>query len=1326
MRRTNVLAALALTLGACQPSTVDLVQPGAVAKATFDGEWLWLDSVAEVPYGSAATFTGAQRDLERLRWRVEEELLIGYRTYDHVEGTTAADPLDADDLGPPIVAYRIEKHFDIRRAYDRRTGEESNVVQEDMERPWFEREYMRVDWTTNVADAAWTYAGVDLQVLDFGTEDPSELAAPQLDDTDGDGIIDSVLLTTKVLAQPDSYVFPGYGNVPVCLFFGRAMYECAASEVTIRSSFVRVDERAPYQGLAYNDHWMETYGFFATERMAYDRGQGLLEAERTFWANRHDLFAGSFETDPSGDVRCVATLGPRAGEERTCITFRADDGPEPIPLDPRERELVPIVYHAGPGFPEAYLDAMAEVAAEWNEPLQDTVGDLRFWACVDDGGSEGDCDAERVVDEELFVFCPHNPSRPGDPEVCSTDHTGPDRVPDGVPDLALPGDLRYSFVHLVDQPQLSSPYGYGPSAADPVGTRLTLADGTLLELGAGEIVSANAYLYSSVLDRVATQTADLVQLINGEIDPEDFITGEHVGAFAEALAAGDPTAFGTTAGVSPVWSEEQVATRASKISNGFSPLLRAHGATARVQADPLDTIEAVHQATDRIQRDALMGGPADGLARFEAMASSPYADQLWSDEVIGAMGYDPGSSPDLSARSPLDLVHPMRQAELEDGRIVAGQHAVDLDEELFTEPSLLGRAKQYAQQGLDREAIIADVKQNAFKEVVLHEVGHTFGLRHNFAGSFDAFNFPDAYWTLRDDGRMAPRHVDPETDAEIEGGIRELAYASIMDYGGGSTTGWHGLGKYDKAAIKFGYGQMVEVMDKVQPRPFVQGASNEDMIGFISVFNGSNVYPSPLLQLTNGGFLEMHYTDYPKLALLDRRVDVPLDRLVPVFAGEEGFDGMFRVADGAGVVEDGAPAAPYRFCSDEFAIGMTCARFDEGADAYEAQRFFMDQYFNHYLLNNFSRGRYGYGNAASYVNRLQGRIFGPLGQWQRYYALFHGIFEADTDPVVQDFFAADRGFGGWTAATDESFRFLTQVVTRPEPGDHGKRMRPDGHELLVPSFDGPETIPLGVGAYYESEWASDSGYHWFERQSRVGSYWDRMLALLALTDTSADGFMGYDTAADPRAYSIGYQDLYRDPLAMFLGRLMSDELNELAPVLDDDGRLVYPDPLDLQASWPPPGADAVEPAAYWLVQFDAGLFGKALLARGYDRSFLNRSRIYVEGSGNAIVPPEDQPTVRFTDPYSGKTYVAWSFPALEDGIQLVRNGTEPVELGSGARMLRHAQALAERCFPEEVDGAPVTVSLLDQEAACAELERYATDLDLQLQLYAFFDGQAPE
>ena len=44
--------------------------------------------------------------------------------------------------------FRIQSHFDIRRAYNPPTGEELNVVEENtIDRPWYEREYMRVDWS---------------------------------------------------------------------------------------------------------------------------------------------------------------------------------------------------------------------------------------------------------------------------------------------------------------------------------------------------------------------------------------------------------------------------------------------------------------------------------------------------------------------------------------------------------------------------------------------------------------------------------------------------------------------------------------------------------------------------------------------------------------------------------------------------------------------------------------------------------------------------------------------------------------------------------------------------------------------------------------------------------------------------------------------------------------------------------------------------------------------------------------------------------------------------------------------------------------------------
>ena len=99
------------------------------------------------------------------------------------------------------------------------------------------------------------------------------------------------------------------------------------------------------------------------------------------------------------------------------------------------------------------------------------------------------------------------------------------------------------------------------------------------------------------------------------------------------------------------------------------------------------------------------------------------------------------------------------------------------------------------------------LRKYLFKAVATHEIGHTLGLRHNFAGSSDALNYHDEYWEIRDPRAEA---LDLPSTSEMEEGLREYAYSSIMDYGSRFNSDIRGLGKYDVAAIKFGYGQLVE------------------------------------------------------------------------------------------------------------------------------------------------------------------------------------------------------------------------------------------------------------------------------------------------------------------------------------------------------------------------------------------------------------------------------------------------------------------------------------------------------------------------------------
>lgn len=95
----------------------------------------------------------------------------------------------------------------------------------------------------------------------------------------------------------------------------------------------------------------------------------------------------------------------------------------------------------------------------------------------------------------------------------------------------------------------------------------------------------------------------------------------------------------------------------------------------------------------------------------------------------------------------------------------------------------------------EKDRVIDTLLPFVWIPTLIHEVGHNLGLRHNFAGSEDGANF--------------------YTKAELaEMGIqRTFAYSSVMDYGYRSTNELQVMGKYDIAALRFGYAEKVEVID---------------------------------------------------------------------------------------------------------------------------------------------------------------------------------------------------------------------------------------------------------------------------------------------------------------------------------------------------------------------------------------------------------------------------------------------------------------------------------------------------------------------------------
>lgn len=170
--RSLTLLALAASLvgtpGCAEPGdTIIRTQTNLVDKSMFEGEWYYLRTVQDISddaswaiagAGMGAPWPGAVADFDiaaqsgiagRIRWVIDEDHLYAYRSYAIIEGSSADEDQD-DFLGQPLAVFPIDGHIDVRREYSPVTGEPTNVISESEDRRWYDRQFMRVDWSTNL------------------------------------------------------------------------------------------------------------------------------------------------------------------------------------------------------------------------------------------------------------------------------------------------------------------------------------------------------------------------------------------------------------------------------------------------------------------------------------------------------------------------------------------------------------------------------------------------------------------------------------------------------------------------------------------------------------------------------------------------------------------------------------------------------------------------------------------------------------------------------------------------------------------------------------------------------------------------------------------------------------------------------------------------------------------------------------------------------------------------------------------------------------------------------------------------------------------------
>ena len=884
-----------------------------------------------------------------------------------------------------------------------------------------------------------------------------------------------------------------------------------------------------------------------------------------------------------------------------------------------------------------------------------------------------DASGKTIVDKSD----PFNPdsydfSTQGDPDMCDA---RPDSQRIAQPLSPQMGDLRYHMLSWVQQPDDNSPGGIGEPAMDPV---------------TGEIISSHAYIYARAVENLASYGADLVAVMEGWEPVSQFINGnlteDYVLSQVNPYASpGNPAFPGP-----PIGAPQLSAARMQHMFQNPAALGRVNHIKAEIGAhmrdpgigdwtvanwkrvtglppanDPVNHMlgfDLTQPVSDEIVKGYLpnYGMTASGPTQVPqgAMASISFGNQLapppvttWTQDYV-------------NTRKAFDDRHILGEDEIEPVavrlakyydqkfyQVVGGQKVPSpanpcanlwqnpTPGETTSDPNS-GIAAQPGQQGSQYrtcvwEAARQEILGNVWRSYSDHEVGHTFGQYHNFAGSTDALNYFDPYWDIRQRNSvvvtsqaaaqnpdvaaiaqafnvgkqslpnstdptdpnagqpvaLAPEWLQAPSEADLEAGLREYQYTSIMDYNAKFNSDFQGLGKYDHACHMFEYANQVEVFDNTQ-LPNVP--ANVD-----TTYHPHQVDDTLLVPFNR------HYTVYPWLiadgvtrsgaGTAVAQPQTPLAQAVSKMIHARRWVSYVDLQGSAGALDDATAQrqdgmksgqlatslmVPYRFCSDLYNLGEAhCLWFDEGADAYEQANGFIQEYQLNYLFNNFKRQNENFDvfdNMISYQNRLWERNFQVLVTI--YQQFFNDEFvvrylSQDKDaagnlaftcpePGFSSVSSPQQHFTGYTcglnqlAAGIDIADFFTKVLQTPTsdtflldqtqgtycPSSYGL-CATDGYQPSTSSTAVPIQLLPGSGAKFDLSQFDQQQYgmQFMWKPTVIGDWIDKVLAIEAMSDPNT--YIVGQLNSQPLSFLLSINDLFYSDVEGSIGGLLSDDPN---------------------------------------------------------------------------------------------------------------------------------------------------------------------------------------
>jgi len=1213
-----------------------------------------------------------------------------------------ADVSDEQPLGQPIAAYPIDSHFDIQRDYSTSTGEQRNVIVENTkDRRWHEREFMRVDWSDNELPAYFGQSA-DLNALfGYWKREPTQIYAqeasdlpsswsPQFhrmgcdglqDDTEtcldherelaGDYAKDELyhmsFVSQEVLSPsevPDGRtgqsvnwcIADGYSSVPAC----------TAIVSHVRTSFLKVSDTRQYEPVNWVDSRFDRFGYFRLSVNVDDRSTG----------------------DPADPAYGFTDFLNYNVHRHNIWRQWTDDDDAPVPH--AERDVRPIVWYTTPELPAHLVRTSFDLVSQWNETMMETVRNLRGQPLP--SYPRMDCQRE---DPDGYCFCQPDPVsgeiiRPTcdghyDPFLAEPPAGSRDAYDCRIefPDDAEPamdrtdvsdadfngwfsarmvgsecvntlrvngcnratiaangdtseglecqerGDLRYKFLSYVDQPGTGF-LGIATLRGDPQ---------------TGEIIAGDANIGGPALDGFRTSALETYDLINGTVDERDIITGEDVRAYLENLGKVQLPALPR--------ADYSVAMRTGTTTGTVGSAARAEldGAMASI-ADRIKDLQGV---------DGRSGTFSDRLA---SIAGTDLEQRLLAGsegQVMAGVDQLSGGTPELTEHM-LDRVSPFRND-------FHAQHEALLEEEDKLSRHNVMMPNAYVDDSVQwfvnkhsdwsRARLEFGVNRLLYRQTQLHELGHCLGLRHDFGSSADSDHYHRDYYEIAEryplptpdeydlDGEAA---LSPQEQAEFErdyaqvrayreqAGIDGAMNSSVMEY----TSNWYQrlqpIGRYDRAAIAFAYGDAVEAYagpvahdtDRTQFK-YYQG-------GELCRADDDCPYSSA------GSHAQLLFESNLEEGLTQRCVanpSTPSRKLCSSF-------------DDDIVEQQRADLQPltYRFCSDRRADATLpwCNRFDEGDSFREMVRNVTESYDRSYIFSAFRRYDRGF-SIGGYQSSLMGRRLQILRN------ITDNLLYRIT--ALPDLPAEEGPFGVYDQflASIDVLNFYGRVLAQPQIGTYSYRASTESYVRT----DNPDNIdldvPLGLGRYFFSSY--QRGLSGYDRIERIGSFYDKLIIMQLLT------FRGLRPQYTPDlAFYTNFYDLFPVEISqMFGGMIRGNPDSYMARVVCeggeaecDDPQVVYmdfyrgdctiestcrPDPTTTTYA----GLPVLDGGANLQLRIYALLFSLAEFPIYYDTTFQNQMFICIEGQGDCHTPDADavegEDYVRYTSDRYLKSFLAY-------------------------------------------------------------------------------------